>query len=208
MFKLCFQYLDTNLHTIERIAKDVIFNGRYRMLLYTYESISDPFVRKHVAHQVINSTAATDLLLYINITGSHIRCFKFLLDFGLEPGSVNNLFIYSSQLNNKCFLETVLKYKPDININNGEALIRSCRLGDIDIVRLLLDCGITRDTNPNVLLLICVRSNVELFKLCIDSGVKVTPVVRNMIYQRKETHLYQLVGPKPISEPTGKCLIL
>jgi hypothetical protein len=177
------------------------------MLLYSYNLISGANNKKRIIIQAIEGFVEEESFnsLY-NITISHVRCFKFLLDLGfISNDTLNEIFIYSARSGNRHFVDTILKYNPDINADNGQALFAACYSSNIEVVKLLFDLGVTRNTIPNVLTLRTVRKNTELFKLCVESGVEITADVRNLVYGTEFTDLYQFVGPEPKDD--GVCNI-
>jgi ankyrin repeat protein len=182
--------------SLHQFIEEILKYGRYAMLLYSYKFISSTADKRRIARIAIYTFVDTKPQIHLYKIMSHVRCFKFLLNMDLGVDIINKLFVYASDIDNIHFIKTMLKYKPDINTNNGEALVRSCRMGNIDIVRLLLDRGITRSTRPNVLTMVTVQNNVKLFKLCVDCGVEVTDEVRSLIRSEDLTKLYYLVGLK------------
>jgi ankyrin repeat protein len=206
--KLAFNLYDKPVHVSNEHIFKAVYRGNYKILTYLYANIKSLDDKKIIAHHAIAQLvkdipimtqddtamiARAERKRTLNITNSHNRCFTFLLDFNI--GMANSVYLCASECNNITFLKAVLKYKPDININSGQAFVNACRKGHIEMVKLLLDLGIRTDTSPNVLTLWSVQCNVKLFKLCIDFGVEVTPQVRTDVYDYKLTKLYSLVDP-------------
>jgi hypothetical protein len=194
---------------LESILEDIMRNGQYDMLVYIYQHMPDIHDKRRLASTNIMLILEMYPEQVLDITNSHVRCFKFLFGFVLTTDIINCLFLCSSGSCNKYFLQTILKYKPNININDGIALVKACKRGNLDIVKLLFDRGISRNTTPNVLTLKSVQSNVKLFKLCVVHGVEIISEVRDTIYNEQLSALYSFVPPKPkpiIENKPGCCI--